>query len=205
MTHQARIKFLRLKAAKRSAAGREGLKKAKLNRELNLTFDESIADKFPDEHLRLKAKILSRLPEDNPQREKFADATARHIMGDPSAKVEQHMGVNYHRIHQIMGMVFPDRDEMLETLETTLVSNALIANAVFMSKAHELNPRDAALATGIFTQRAIEMKRDREGKDVAPIDFRLVVSLESTLSKIHELKQAKVIELEDKKDESTNH
>lgn len=198
MTLREKLDFLKKQRARKGMGGLKGQRQAKLNRDLALGPDESIADKFPEPHEKLKEVILKRLPADDVRRSKHASAIARHLMGDPAAKVERQMGVNSSLIHRLMDMVFPDKADMLATLETTLGANALIANAVFMQKAHELNPRDAALSAGIFAQRALELKRDREGKDITPIDFKLVVNLEATLADLNRIKQIgadKVIEI----------
>lgn len=192
---RAKMEFLRKQREKRSVGVKAAQKQGKLNRDLALGPDESIADKFPEPHEKLKEVILKRLPADDPRRSSFASAVARHMMGDPAAKVERQMGINSSMIHRIMDMVFPDKADMLATLETTLGANALIANAQFMATAHRMEGRDAAMAAGIFTQRFLETKRDREGKDITPIDFKLVVNLQATLADLNQIKQAKAIDV----------
>lgn len=187
------LKYLKDKAKLKSEKGIKSQGqthfKKELKRELQLKPNESIAEKFPENYDQLYSVVLARLPKEDPNRKKMASATARYMMGDAAAKVENQIGVNYSKIHQIMGIVFPDPKEMISVLETTLLNNAVLANAVFMSKAHDLTPKDAAIASGIFAQRFLELKKDREGTDTPPVDFKLVVQLQATLADLNTIKQ----------------
>jgi len=198
MTIEERKAWLKKMREKPKKAAKQSKFKKSLKRELQLKPDQSIAEAFPDNFLKLKGEILARLPQSDPRRERYAEGVAKYMMGDAAGKIDKEIGVNYSKIHQIMDVVFPDPKEMVKVLENTLLNNAVLANAIFLSKAHELSPKDAAVAAGIFAQRFLELKKDREGTDQQPIDLKLIVQLQGTLGQIHQLKQldnSKVIEL----------
>lgn len=192
MNTESRLAFLRAQDAKRSNGGKAGIKKAKLNRELAMKPDESIGDRFPDAHAKLTDEILARLPPDQPGREKFASGVARYMMGDPAAKVEAQMGMNYSLIHTMMNMAFPSKDEMLKVMESTMSGAAIVATGIFMQKAHEMNGRDAAQAASLFTRSTVDLKREREGKPAETLNVNLIVKLQSAVESIKQLKEGKV-------------
>jgi hypothetical protein len=174
---------------------------SKLRVGLGLKGGELISDKLPEQLKKVSKQILPYVPKHSPSapahllsREKEAEALARVMLGDSHAKVASKLNIAQGHIYALMARIFPDRRFADEILEDVLLSNAHLASGIFAQKADELSAKDAAVSAGIFSQRYIEKKAEREARDNPVTPVHLVLELSSTLKRI----QGKVIDADTK-------
>ena len=120
------------------------------------------------------------------------NAIAEHLAGETRKYVNEKYHVN---VQEALKMYFPNSAQREQVLEDVLLDNALIANVKFQTKADDLSARDAALASGIFTQRFSEFKKARKNDHNPEVPIQTVILLQQTLERVKEV-HGKVIEIE---------
>lgn len=113
----------------------------------------------------------------------IVNATAEHLAGETIPWVEEKYKLAHGTVTTALRMFFPSTEQREEALSNLLLDNALTGAMIFKKKAHTLSARDAALTTGIFTQRHIELKKAKQNNYQAEIPVTMVLKLEETLAK----------------------
>lgn len=88
-------------------------------------------------------------------------ALAEHLAGESQLYVEDKFALSRGCIQRIIRKQFVTQESLLEFVEDCMATNALIANQLFMEKAHEMSAIQAAQAAGIFSSRLVELKKAR--------------------------------------------
>lgn len=169
------------RAIGKQRAGVVALKQADLVTEIKKYLYKNMPDKF---HHNMKHDMKDLIP-----------ALAEHLSGEGLHYVEDKYKLGRNAVSSALKMWFPSREGREEALANLMLDNALHAGMVFSKKADELTPRDAALATGIFSQRYQELRKAQNTNFQPEIPVTLVMSLERTIQRAKQI-EAKVIENE---------
>lgn len=147
----------------------------------------------------LKKKLIETMPHSfHPNMthpiQKLIPAMAEHLAGAGLHEVEDKYQLSRNSVSSALKMWFDTRESREEALANILLDNALTSGMIFKEKAHELSARDAALATGIYTERYTGFKKAQLTNFQPDIPINLVMQLDATLAAAKKV-QAKVIEL----------
>ena len=157
-----------------------------------------VAAKQPEVVLMIKKKLLENRPDKISPIMKGSliakeNAIAEHLAGES----QDFVNAKYHvDVQHALRMYFPNSAQREQVLEDVLLDNALISNVIFQRKASDLSARDAALASGIYTQRFSELKKARKSDHNPEVPVATVILLQQTLERVKQV-HGRVIELEE--------
>lgn len=119
---------------------------------------------------------------------KVATALAEHLTGVTQRECEEKYKLSNGYLNLMLKKMFPNTEAMEKCLEEVLLSNAIICGAVLREKAPEMSGKDAAIATGIMSQRFLEVKKARQNnfREDTP-SIAILLQLQSTMEKVGQI------------------
>lgn len=181
-------------------AKRQAYQQSTISRKLKKQMDtnEPISKLLPKQVIKIQKKLLqtAEFSDDSPNARhsilKQSKALAEHLVGDSQRDVEERNGLSNGYINSLLTKKFGDRQQLNELLEDVLLENALVAGAIFQDKAPEMSGRDAAIATGVFTQRLLEVQKAKQ-PDQGVLPITVLLRLEETLDRVRQVRHGLVL------------